>query len=115
MVKAKGHAKARDVRNGAVRPGDKAGNEAADELARFGAALHAVPSQVVTAQAGRRCMARAVHSMMVRVLKARSALERELGLGLDDSDDEDCVEVDLRGACAPQTGSGVLCWPAGVG
>ncbi|CAE8710806.1 unnamed protein product [Polarella glacialis] len=42
VLKVKGHAKARDILSGATTAQDKAGNDAADELAVAGAAMHAI-------------------------------------------------------------------------
>ena len=88
-MKVKGHATKADVAAGKVLSVDKWGNDGADALAVDGASMHAIPAYVSTAKTRRRAQAKAVHSMMLRILKARAKAESELGLSA-----VDCPEVE---------------------
>jgi len=99
----KGHAKLIDVVRGRTTEEDKRGNDGADELARAGARMHHVSSEVVAAAKERRCVAANVQRMMLCVLKARLMAET---LSPDDaeeidrgSDHEECMS-DSAVACA---------------
>ena len=71
---------------------DKWGNDGADALAVAGAESHAVPDEIVALCKQHAKMARATHSKMLQILKARADAERVLkGDAIDqsfvDSDD----------------------------
>ena len=77
---------------GRFLPIDKWGNDGADALAVAWAETHAVPDEIVALCKQRAKMARATHSMMLQILKARADAERVLkGDAIDqsfvDSDD----------------------------
>ena len=71
----KGHAKKRDVEQGRATLEDMEGNNGADALAVFGAAIHLLPPEVVAAAHERRELAIHVQQMMVSILQARLAEE----------------------------------------
>ena len=66
--KVKGHAKEADVRAGIVQRVDKDGNDAADVLARRGAAMHAVDRGYKPRMRHSRRLAEAVQRMMVDII-----------------------------------------------
>ena len=70
-MKVKGHATHQDVATGVVAAIDKLGNDAADRLARIGAALHAVDAETVTRAKVRQAIGRDVQ-LMVDIAQARS-------------------------------------------
>ena len=78
FVKVKGHAKDSDVRAGSVQPIDKWGNDGADQLAVAGAEMHAPPRDLVNICERRAVAAKATHSMMLRILKARRRTEKDI-------------------------------------
>ena len=73
ITKVKGHATASDVAAGRVAFLDKFGNDAADALARKGAAIHAPSKDIVRAVRHRFAVTKSVQHMMVDILLARSA------------------------------------------
>eukprot|EP00660_Eupelagonema_oceanica_P019407 gene19407-biopygen14683 len=73
----KGHAKERDVASGRVDAEDKLGNDAADERAVAGAALHGVPRERVDAARRRARVARAVQRMMLDIAWERARAREE--------------------------------------
>ena len=89
FVKVKGHAKKIHVASGEVLAIDKWGNDAADTLAVRGASMHAIPAKLGAAKAKRQAQAKAVHSMMLRILKARAKAETVLGLAAVDNLEEE--------------------------
>ena len=78
FVKVKRHATREDVRDGRVLVEDRTGNIEADRLAVAGAELHAVPKQVCDARAKRKASAIATHSMMLKILRRRLEIEKEI-------------------------------------
>ena len=82
----KGHATSVDVLRGRSTEEDKRGNDGADELARAGARMHHVSSEVVAAAKERRRVAANVQRMMLCVLKARFLAET---MSTDDADEAD--------------------------
>ncbi|CAE8596563.1 unnamed protein product [Polarella glacialis] len=77
VLKVKGHAKARDILSGATTAQDKAGNDAADELAVAGAAMHAIsPEGRRSALQATLLASRVQHTMLSRLL-ARNARQRQ--------------------------------------
>ena len=73
--KVKCHATATDVAQGRVAPLDKHGNDAADALARKGAASHALPAHVVRTTMHRFAVTQSVQQMMVDIMLARAACQ----------------------------------------
>ena len=74
ISKVKGHATAQDLHRGFVKPEDKHGNDAADTLARAGAAQHSLPDDVVQNTKHCHAVTENVQRMMVAILVARSAV-----------------------------------------
>ena len=74
----KGHAKEIDVMRGRTTREDKIGNDGADELARDGADMHRVPSEVVEEANRRRTHAIHTHKMMLAILIERLNQETSL-------------------------------------
>ena len=72
MAKVKGHAAARAVRLGEVRPQDKYGDDEADRLACAGADAHAAEAVAVRQACYRMRLAWAVQYMMLAILDARN-------------------------------------------
>ena len=100
FVKVKGHATEADVASGVILAIDKWGNDEADALARDGASMHAIPACVGIAKAKRRVQAKATHSMMLRILKARAEAENVLFGNAseehwDESGDDPWIEQDM--------------------
>ena len=73
ITKVKRHATAFDVAAGRVAFLDKFGNDAADALARKGAAIHAPSDDIVRAVRHRFAITKSVQQMMVGILLAQSA------------------------------------------
>ena len=78
--KVMGHAKQEHVRRGLVAQIDKDGNDGADAEAVRGAAAHQAPPFLSSAAAWRVSCCRAVHRMMLAILRARRAAEAVLDL-----------------------------------
>ena len=72
ISKVKGHASAQDVIAGRVTQRDKQGNDSADKLATDGAKLHSMPPEHVRDVLHRRSVTKAVQSMMIAILSART-------------------------------------------
>ena len=107
----KGHAKQVDITRGRSTKEDKEGNDGADALARAGAKLHAIQSEVLEAAMQRRHWAASVQQMMVTILHARLLAEQGVVHGADmcdrgsDTEDgvfdsEDLHASDTETACA---------------
>eukprot|EP00664_Eupelagonemidae_sp_cell27_P009705 gene9705-3360_t len=86
----KGHTTPAQVAAGEVTPFNKAGNDAADDLATTGAACHAVPAAEVQAAAARTQLALSLHRLMLDISERRAAalaargLPSEISLGIKD-------------------------------
>ena len=78
ISKVKGHASWKDVRNGTATREDKLGNDAADRLAREGAASHALSPEYVQQAKARLMVAREVQAMMIEIVAARAAKDKSM-------------------------------------
>ena len=72
-TKVKGHATQKMVAEGAVQAEDKHGNDAADVLARRGAAAHAVDDGYIARMRACKRLSEAVQGLMRDIVIARSA------------------------------------------
>jgi ribonuclease HI len=77
VLKVKGHAKARDILSGATTAQDKAGNDAADELAVAGAAMHAISPEGRRSALQATLLASRVQHTMLSILLARNARQQQ--------------------------------------
>ena len=102
ISKVKGHATAIDVAEGRVAPMDKHGNDAADALARAGAATHALPSDEIHAVKHRYAVTRSVQQMMVEILEARAA-----NYPSEASSDSSSCNVDSSSTCSTESSASV--------
>eukprot|EP00660_Eupelagonema_oceanica_P019494 gene19494-biopygen5010 len=84
----KAHSTEADVKAGRVTAADKRGNDAADEHAVAGAALHGVPRERVQAARRRLHVARAVQKMMLDVAWERARAREKLALPLAEGAEE---------------------------
>ena len=75
FTKVKGHSSMRDVQAGRVLQEDKVGNDGADELARAGAAEHALSEDLVANAKQQKETAKEVQRMMLRIIAARRQAE----------------------------------------
>ena len=87
FCKVKGHVTETDVISGAVQKIDKIGNDAADELARQGAAAHAVPDEVRREVQMQRVAAKGVQRMMLEIIIERRAAEAAGGAMSDGAEE----------------------------
>eukprot|EP00973_Karenia_brevis_P052712 7325610-Karenia_brevis.AAC.1 len=72
ITKIKGHTKWSAVKTGKVAVEDKLGNDAADALARIGAAQHNIDNEGLRRAQNCRNLSRTVQSMMVEIAAARN-------------------------------------------
>ena len=98
FVKVKGHAMMADVRAGSVSLEDKQGNDAADVLARKGAAQHAVDAGYKARMRASKRLAITVQRMMCDIVVARngaavSAADGESAVVVPDDDCESMISV----------------------
>ena len=93
-VKVKGHATLADVRAGVVSGFDKQGNDAADALARRGAAGHAVDAGHSARLRHCKRLAQAVQRLMCDIVEARNAAA---GMTSVPNDGASVLEVDNEG------------------
>ena len=89
LAKVKGHAKEEHVASGEVLAIDKYGNDQADIHAVEGSRRHTAPDHLVAAFVRRRRLAKATHSMMLRILSARKRMEAALGLSGHDEQEQE--------------------------
>ena len=80
FVKVKGHAKVADVRAGRVDRVDKEGNDAADILARRGAALQEVGDGYKARMQSSKRLAEAVQRLMSDIIVARNSMASATGV-----------------------------------
>lgn len=97
FVKVEGHSKWSDVAAGKVSYADKQGNDAADALARKGAAAHVLVEGFVAKVRTRRRLAMAVQNMMCGIVEARNARQACAPVVVDcddqrDSEDEEVID-----------------------
>eukprot|EP00660_Eupelagonema_oceanica_P019341 gene19341-biopygen11769 len=93
----KAHSTEADVKAGRVTAADKRGNDAADEHAVAGAALHGVPRERVQAARRRLHVARAVQKMMLDVAWERARAREKLALPLADGAEEGSAALSPAG------------------
>ncbi|CAE8619535.1 unnamed protein product, partial [Polarella glacialis] len=77
VLKLKGHAKARDILSGATTAQDRPGNDAADELAVAGAAMHAISPEGRRSATQATLLASRVQHTMLSILLARNARQQQ--------------------------------------
>eukprot|EP00660_Eupelagonema_oceanica_P019639 gene19639-biopygen28803 len=99
----KGHATERDVAAGRVTAADKRGNDAADQLAVAGAALHGVPRERIAAARRRVRVARAVQKLMLDVAWERARARERADMPQDGGPEDAGEEEDAR---APREAEG---------
>ena len=75
ITEVKGLSSMRDVQAGRVLQEDKVGNDGADELARAGAAEHALSEDLVANAKQQKETAKEVQRMMLRIVAARRQAE----------------------------------------
>ena len=88
---------------------DKEGNDAADELAREGAASHQLPPQLVQDVQHRKIAAKRVQRMMIDILAARRACEAE-----QDAIEQEHEMAELDASFQNHEFSDELCAPGGA-
>eukprot|EP00660_Eupelagonema_oceanica_P019287 gene19287-biopygen1903 len=106
----KGHATERDVAAGRVAAADKRGNDAADQLAVAGAAMHGVPRERIAAARRRVLVARAVQKLMLEVAweraRARERAEMPQDGGPEDAGEEEQPAADPTAEREPEGAEG---------
>ena len=87
--KVKGHASQTDIRRGDVISLDKWGNDGADSLAVFASASHCAPAALVQKAQQRKTTAKAVHKMMLSIVRHRRAAEEQFAVRSGDFEEAD--------------------------